>query len=80
MEQLDQSGIYIYKQMCLHYQPHSVDDLPAIINPDGSHGLYKEGELHRDGDYNLLTGMVRIILSAHPTNTKCRDEILLWTS
>jgi hypothetical protein len=50
MEQLDESGIYIYKQICLHYQPHSVDDLPAVISLEGDHYWYKEGELHRDGD------------------------------
>ena len=49
-KQLDQSGIYIYKQICLHYQPHSIDDLPAVIKPNGCQEWYKEGKLHRDGD------------------------------
>jgi hypothetical protein len=48
--QLDQSGNYIYKRICLHYQPHSVDDLPAIIESHGTQKWYKEGKLHRDGD------------------------------
>lgn len=46
--QLDQSGNYIYKRICLHYQPHSVDDLPAIIESHGTQKWYKEGKLHRD--------------------------------
>jgi hypothetical protein len=46
--QLDQSGNYIYKRICLHYQPHSVDDFPAIIESHGTQKWYKEGKLHRD--------------------------------
>jgi hypothetical protein len=48
--QLHQEGTYIYKKICLHYQPHSVDDLPARINSNGSQEWYKEGKRHRDGD------------------------------
>jgi hypothetical protein len=47
---LRKSITYIYKQICLHYQPHSIDDLPAVIKPDGCQEWYKDGRLHRDGD------------------------------
>jgi hypothetical protein len=49
-EQVDRSGTYIYNKICLHYQPHSVDDLPYILDWDDSQRWYKDGELHRDGD------------------------------
>jgi hypothetical protein len=48
--ELDKSGDYIYKKICLHYTPHSIDDLPSEISVDGERAWYKEGELHRDGD------------------------------
>jgi hypothetical protein len=48
-EQLDRSCTYIYTRICLHYQPHSVDDLP-VIDSYGCQYWYKEGKLHRDGD------------------------------
>jgi hypothetical protein len=54
--QLDQSGRYINKKICLHYQPHSVDDLPAFIGSDGRQIWYKEGKLHRDGDLPAFIG------------------------
>jgi hypothetical protein len=47
--ELGKSGKYIYKKICLHHKPHSIDDLP-IINYDGDQYWYKEGKLHRDGD------------------------------
>jgi antitoxin component YwqK of YwqJK toxin-antitoxin module len=47
---LRKSITYIYKQICLHYQPHSIDDLPALIDSNGDQFWFKEGELHRDGD------------------------------
>jgi hypothetical protein len=47
--ELDKSGKYIYKQICLHHKPHSIDDLPEI-NYVGDRQWYKEGKLHRDGD------------------------------
>jgi hypothetical protein len=47
--ELDKSGQYIYKKICLHQHPHSIDDLP-IINSYGTQEWYNEGELHRDGD------------------------------
>jgi hypothetical protein len=49
-KQLDKSITYIYKQICLHHQPHSIDDLPAIILSSGDQFWFKEGEQHRDGD------------------------------
>jgi hypothetical protein len=48
-EQLDRSCTYIYTRICLHYQPHSVDDLPEI-DSNGDQYWYKEGKRHRDGD------------------------------
>jgi hypothetical protein len=48
--ELDKSGKYIYKEMCLHHTPHSIADLPAVIDADGNQEWYKEGKLHRDGD------------------------------
>jgi hypothetical protein len=48
-KQLDHSGRYIYKNICLHHQPHSVCDLPVIFS-NGDQAWYKEGEVHRDGD------------------------------
>jgi hypothetical protein len=47
--ELDKSGEYIYKKICLHHNPHCVDDLP-IISWYGHQEWYKEGKLHRDGD------------------------------
>jgi hypothetical protein len=52
-EQVDESGTYIYKQICLHYQPHSVDDLPTI-DVFGDQVWYKEGKCHRYGDLPAL--------------------------
>jgi hypothetical protein len=49
-KQLYKSGGYIYNQICLHHQPHSIDDLPAVITADGDQLWYKEGKIHRDGD------------------------------
>jgi ribonuclease BN (tRNA processing enzyme) len=49
-KQLDKSITYIYKKICLHHQPHSIDDLPAMILSNGDHHWYKEGIAHRDGD------------------------------
>jgi hypothetical protein len=48
--ELDKSGEYIYKKICLRHKPHSIDDLPAIILAGGDQSWYKEGKLHRDGD------------------------------
>jgi hypothetical protein len=48
--ELDKSGEYIYKEICLHHKPHSIDDLPAEIYKNGHHFWYKEGKRHRDGD------------------------------
>jgi hypothetical protein len=47
--ELDKSGEYIYKKICLHHNPHSIDDLP-IITCCGNQEWYKEGKLHRAGD------------------------------
>jgi hypothetical protein len=47
--ELDRSGKYIYKKICIHHTPHSIDDLP-IINSHGHYLWYKEGKLHRDCD------------------------------
>jgi hypothetical protein len=48
--ELDKSGKYIYKEICLHHNyPHSIWDLP-IINSYGTQEWYKEGKRHRDGD------------------------------
>jgi hypothetical protein len=47
--ELDKSGEYIYNKICLHHNPHSIDDLP-IISRYGKQEWYKEGKLHRDGD------------------------------
>jgi hypothetical protein len=47
--ELDKSGKYIYNKICLHHNPHSIDDLPAI-NSYGDQWWFKEGQLHRDGD------------------------------
>jgi hypothetical protein len=49
-KQLDHSGRYIYKNICLHHQPHSVCDLPAVIYSNGTQSWYTEGKCHRDGD------------------------------
>jgi hypothetical protein len=49
-DQLHKPGIHIYNKICKHRQPHSVNDLPAEISPDGDRLWYKEGQLHRDGD------------------------------
>jgi hypothetical protein len=49
-KQLHQSITYIYKKICLHHQPHSIDDLPAVIKLNGNQEWYKEGKQHRDGD------------------------------
>jgi ribosomal protein L25 (general stress protein Ctc) len=51
--QLDESGRDIYKKICLHYQPHSVDDLPAEITCENQY-WYKEGKIHREGDLPAL--------------------------
>jgi hypothetical protein len=48
-EELDKSGEYIYNKICLHHNPHSIDDLP-IINCHAHQEWYKEGKYHRDGD------------------------------
>jgi hypothetical protein len=53
-KQLDQSITYIYKKICLHHQPHSIDDLPAVICSNGNQHWYKEGKVHRDGDLPAL--------------------------
>jgi hypothetical protein len=47
--ELGKSGKYIYTKICLHYTPHSIDDLP-IINYNRTQSWYKEGKQHRDGD------------------------------
>jgi hypothetical protein len=47
--ELDKSGKYIYKKICLHHNPHSVDDLPAVIDSAGQYWC-KEGKRHRDDD------------------------------
>jgi hypothetical protein len=47
-KQLDHSGRYIYKNICLHHQPHSVCDLPALIFLNGDRFCYREGKYHRD--------------------------------
>jgi hypothetical protein len=49
-KQLYKSGGYIYKKICLHHQPHSIDDLPAVIYSNGDQEWYKEGKRHRGGD------------------------------
>jgi hypothetical protein len=51
--ELDKSGEYIYKKICLHHKPHSIDDLPRI-NSYGEQCWYKEGKLHRNGDLPAL--------------------------
>jgi hypothetical protein len=48
--ELEKSGEYIYKKICLHHNPHSIGDLPARIYANGTKGWYKEGKLHRDAD------------------------------
>jgi hypothetical protein len=48
--ELEKSGKYIYTKICLHHNPHSIDDLPAVIDANGAREWYKEGKLHRDGD------------------------------
>jgi hypothetical protein len=48
--QLYNSGRHICNKICKHHQPHSVNDLPAVVCPDGSQYWYKEGVYHRDGD------------------------------
>ena len=41
---------------CRHIEPHSFDDLPAVIFADGSSQFwYKDGRLHRDGDLPAIT-------------------------
>jgi hypothetical protein len=52
--QLDKSGKYIYKQICRHHKPHSIDDLPEIY-PIRGQEWYKEGKLHRDYDLPAIT-------------------------
>jgi hypothetical protein len=47
--ELDKSGEYIYREICLHHNPHSIYDLP-VISYRGDREWYKEGKLHRDGD------------------------------
>jgi hypothetical protein len=50
--ELDKSGEYIYKKLCLHHKPHSIDDLPVKNNCYCCQAQcwYKEGRIHRDGD------------------------------
>jgi hypothetical protein len=55
--ELDKSGKYIYNKICLHYTPHSIDDLPAVINCYGDKEWYKEGKLHRDCDLPAIIGL-----------------------
>jgi hypothetical protein len=52
--EIDKSGKYIYKKICRHRKPHSIDDLPAVIDSGGDQFWYKEGKLHRDGDLPAL--------------------------
>jgi hypothetical protein len=47
--EIDKSGEYIYNKICLHHNPHSIDDLPTITRY-GDQEWYKEGKYHRDGD------------------------------
>jgi hypothetical protein len=54
--ELYKSGEYIYKKICLHHKPHSIDDLPVIMNYYGEQEWYKEGKLHRDGDLPAIIG------------------------
>jgi hypothetical protein len=48
--ELDKSGKYIYKKICLHHNPHSIDDLPAVLLAGVTQEWYTEGKRHRDGD------------------------------
>jgi hypothetical protein len=48
--EIDKSSEYIYKEICLHHYPHSINDLPAIISTNGNQYWYKEGKIHRDCD------------------------------
>jgi hypothetical protein len=52
--ELNKSGEYIYKEICLHHKPHSINGLPAIIHYSGTQLWYKEGRLHRDADLPAL--------------------------
>jgi hypothetical protein len=47
--ELDKSGEYIYREICLHHNPHSIYDLP-VISCRGHQEWYKEGRIHRCGD------------------------------
>jgi hypothetical protein len=57
-KELDKSGKYIYKEICLrHNYPHSIWDLP-IIDSYGDQEWYKEGKLDRYGD---LPAVIRTV-------------------